>query len=253
MYKVCKVIWSTNRLEYLIPTLKSQASMIDWSGCEVHGIFIDDMPKGRHDGTVRELAKMFGYDEVILNPVNQGITVNWTNTFKMLSERGYDYVYHSEDDVVLNHPVHISELIDIIRSDPVISQVCLSRQAWYVGETDPVLLDEDRVYSDKYQYEYAEDYFWTLASLYRNDITRYPYHEYTEFNLSEYVVAQALKQSGLKTAKLKNRLAGAVNIVDHIGSYSIGKRVEPGEPGWHKFYMYDPAKKYDSRLGHEWK
>ena len=55
--KVCKVIWSTNRLEYLIPTLKSQRDMLDFSGCQVEGIFIDDMPKGRHDGTMFELAK----------------------------------------------------------------------------------------------------------------------------------------------------------------------------------------------------
>ena len=41
--KVCKIIWSTNRLEYLIPTLKSQRDLLDFTGCQVEGIFIDDM------------------------------------------------------------------------------------------------------------------------------------------------------------------------------------------------------------------
>jgi len=251
MKKVCKVIWSTNRLEYLIPTLKSQRSMLDFSGCEVHGIFIDDMPKNRHDGTVYELAKMFGYNEIILHQENQGISKNWTQTFKMLSERDYDYVYHTEDDVTITKPVKITDLIDILEKHQELSQICLTRQAWYENEVDPVIDPTDIRVGDYYM-EYSEDYFWSLASFYPRNVTEFPYHEYTQHNLSEWVVANVLKNINLKTGKLKNA-TGPVNMCEHIGGYSIGKRLEPGEPGWEKFHMYDPQKKYNSRNGSLWK
>lgn len=253
--KVCKVIWSTNRLEYLIPTLKSQRDMLDFSGCEVHGIFIDDMPKGRHDGTIFELAKMFGYNEVILHQENHGIVRNWNDTFAMLAERDYDYVYHSEDDVIINQPIPILDLIQILHDNKHYSQVCLSRQKWYDFEEETQALETDVVLKGardtRYLGESSQDYFWSLASLYPRAITEIPYRALTQHNLSEYVVADCLKQFDLHTCKLKT-LEGK-NLVTHIGDYSIGKRVEPGDPGWEKFASYHPEKKYDSRNGTEWK
>jgi hypothetical protein len=38
-------------------------------------------------------------------------------------------------------------------------------------------------------------------------------------------------------------------MLEHIGFYSQGKRVEEGEPGWERFKMFDPNKKYDSKTG----
>jgi hypothetical protein len=249
--KVCKVIWSTNRLEYLIPTLKSQRDMLDFSGCEVHGVFIDDMPKKRHDGTLYELAKMFGYDEVILHQENHGIARNWNDTFKLLSERDYDYVYHSEDDVLINQPIKITDLIEILSSHDDYSQICLSRQKWYDHEPETQALETDEILSEQYRGEINQEFFWSLASFYARSITNVPYSDYTPHNLSEFVVAECLKNLDLKTCKLKTNTGE--NLVTHIGDYSIGKRLEVGDPGWEKFSMYDPDKKYDSRYGNEWR
>lgn len=248
--KICKVIWSTNRLEYLIPTLKSQATMLDFDGCEVHGIFIDDMPKGRHNGTITELVKMFGYDEIILHEENHGIARNWNDTFAMLAERDYDYIYHSEDDVLINQRIRFLDIIDILQKNPSYSQVCFSRQKWYEFEEETQALDTD-VLLDGYRAELNQDYFWSLASLYSNKMTQYPYKELTEHNLSEFVVADCLKNYDLYTCKLKSETGE--NLVTHIGDYSIGKRLEVGDPGWEKFASFDPDKKYDSRYGNEWK
>lgn len=249
--KVCKVIWSTNRLEYLIPTLKSQRDMLDFSGCEVHGILIDDMPKGRHDGTITELAKLFDYNEVILHQENHGIARNWNDTFAMLAERDYDYIYHSEDDVLINQRIRILDLIDILKKNPEYSQVCLSRQKWYDFEEETQSLDTDVIFNNGYRAEINQDYFWSLASFYARQITELPYSVYTKHNLSEYVVAECLKQFDMHTCKLKS--PNGKNLVTHIGEYSIGKRLEPGDPGWEKFAGYHPEKKYDSRNGQEWR
>lgn len=255
--KVCKIIWSTNRLEYLIPTLKSQRDMLDFSGCEVHGIFMDDMPKGRHDGTMYELAKMFGYNEIILRPQNMGLPHAWNNTFEILQERDYDYVYLSEDDVVFNQPIKVTDMAQILHDNSTFSQVCLTRQKWYdfeeetqALETD-IILDKSQLLSAEYRAELSDQYFWSLASFFPRAIADLPHRSlWGEKNLSEFVVAKSLRQLDMKTCKLKS--AEGNSLVNHIGEYSIGKRAEPGDPRYEDFAAYDPETKYSSRHGYQW-
>ena len=97
-YKICQVIFSTNRLDYLIPTLKSQANL-NFYGCEVHKIFIDDYPKTRNDLLITELVKLYGYDEIILHEKNEGLSVTWSQFWDLIKDRDYDYIWHQEDDV----------------------------------------------------------------------------------------------------------------------------------------------------------
>lgn len=255
--KVCKVLWSTNRLEYLIPTLKSQNQMLDFSHCEVEGIFIDDMPKNRHDGTMYELAKMFGYTEIILHEQNMGLPHMWNSTFEILKQRDYDYVYLSEDDVVLNQPIKVADLGQILHDNRIYSQVCLTRQKWYdfeeetqAYETDIIINDKQNV-SEEYRAELSDQYFWSLASLFPRAIVDIPHRELTgEKNLSEHVVAMSLRQMGMKTCKLKN--SEGKNLVTHIGEYSIGKRAEPGDPRYEDFAAFEAETKYSSRHGTKW-
>jgi hypothetical protein len=248
--KICKVLWSTNRLEYLIPTLKSQRDMLDFSDCEVEGIFIDDMPKKRHDGTMYELARLFGYQEVILRPKNMGLPYMWNSTFDMLKERDYDYVYLSEDDVVINEPIKITDVIDVLNSDPTYSQISLARQKWYHHEPETGPLDTD-IIINQYRIEYLEHNFTSLASLFRREIVNLPHLENTNTqNLNEAVVGQSTKSMGMKNYKLKN--SKGANLVTHIGEYTVGKKIELGDPGYERFSMYDPEVKYCSKMGFVW-
>lgn len=248
--KVCKIIWSTNRLEYLIPTLKSQHEMLDFSGCEVHGIFMDDMPKNRHDGTMYELAKMFGYDEIILRPQNMGLPHAWNHTFDLLRERDYDYVYLSEDDVLINQPIKMTDMAKILEKNDDFSQICLSRQKWYDHEEETQAKIDDYSF-DGYTGELSDAYFWSLASFFKREIVDIPHTEKVgEKNLSEYVVAASLRQDGMKTCKLKTRQG--TNLVTHIGAYSVGKRAEPGDPRWEDFAAFHPETKYCSKRGSKW-
>jgi hypothetical protein len=255
--KVCKIIWSTNRLEYLVPTLKSQNTMLDFSGCQVEGLFIDDMPNGRHDGTMFELAKNFGYTEIVLHQQNMGLPHIWNVTFDFLRQKDYDYVFLSEDDVVFKQPIKIMDLAQILHDNAMFSQVCLTRQKWYdfeqetqALETD-IIIDSSHNVSTNYRAELSDQYFWSLASFFPRAIVDIPHRELVgEKNLSEYVVAKSLQSMNMKTCKLKSETGE--NLVEHIGGYSVGKRAEPGDPRWEDFAAFDPNTKYNSRDGTRW-
>ena len=54
--KICHVVFSTNRLEYLKKTFDAQKKF-DYSGLDVHKLFIDDYPMGRDDIFLEEFVK----------------------------------------------------------------------------------------------------------------------------------------------------------------------------------------------------
>ena len=80
-YKICQEVFSTNRLEYLIPTLQSQKNL-NYFGCEVHKIFIDDYPRTRNNAMLAELVKLFNYDEIILHQENLGLSATWSEFYE---------------------------------------------------------------------------------------------------------------------------------------------------------------------------
>ena len=166
-YKICQVIFSTNRLEYLLPTLEAQRNL-NYHGCEVHKIFIDDYPKTRDDAYTTELVKSYGYDEIILHPNNQGLSVTWTEFWELIKDRDYDYVFHQEDDVEILEPVLVTDLIELLERDQTISQVQLARQAWYPNETDPASAPDDQIYKNfRYLKKLNKDgeYSWVKINL----------------------------------------------------------------------------------------
>lgn len=249
-YKICQVIFSTNRLEYLLPTLEAQRNL-NYHGCEVHKIFIDDYPKTRDDAYTTELVKSYGYDEIILHPDNRGLSVTWTEFWELIKDRDYDYVFHQEDDVEILEPVLMTDLIELLEKEQLVSQLRLSRQAWYFHETDPVAEADDLIYKN-FRYTKKSLIFSPMASLYKHAITKIPFRETYNFNLNEGLVGKVLyDQFGMVTAEIKNH--HGKNIVKHLGEWFVGKRVLPGEPGYEQFEKYDPDVKYNSRHGAEYK
>jgi len=244
--KICQVIFSTNRLEYLIPTLKSQSNL-NFYGCDVHKIFIDDYPKTRNDLLISELVKLHGYNEIILHQENKGLSVTWTEFWDLIKDRDYDYVFHQEDDVEILEPVLITDLIEILENDPTLSQVQLARQAWYYNETDHTAEDTDIIYKN-YRYTKRSAIFSPMASLYSIDKTKIDYKSHHDFNLNEGLIGQVLLNTqNLLSATVKNFYGK--NIIRHIGNWFVGKRVLPGEPNYEQFEKYNPDIKYNSKDG----
>tara|TARA_R110000782_G_scaffold259515_1_gene350053 strand:- start:43 stop:885 length:843 start_codon:yes stop_codon:yes gene_type:complete len=130
--KICKVIFSVNRLEYLIPTLESTELYIDWGDHEVDGIFIDDMPTGRNDEELTTLAAKYGYNKIILHSKNLGLSSTWKASYELLKNQGYDFIWHQEDDIIINQPIKINDMIKYLNQKESCYQVHLSRQTdWY--------------------------------------------------------------------------------------------------------------------------
>ena len=96
--KICQVIFSTNRLEYLTKTLQGQKNL-DFSDHQVDKIFFDDYPKDRNDSLVKQLVNLYGYEEIYLHKENIGLSATWTEFFNLIKSRYYDHIWHQEDDV----------------------------------------------------------------------------------------------------------------------------------------------------------
>lgn len=257
--KICQVIFSTNRVEYLKRTLKAQHHL-NWEGCEVDKIFIDDYPNSRDDLFLTELVRAYGYTETYLHQQNLGLSVTWTEFWNLIRDRGYDYVWHQEDDVEILESIKIMDLVVLLQQDPGLSQVVLKRQKWYPNEEESRALPNDWTYLN-YRYERGSLIFSPMASLYSTERVRfsysnwykqhYPNTNFSEINLNEGMVGKALAEGyGLVSGHLK--ASTGANLVNHIGEYFVGKRVLPNEPSYEQFAQYDPDKKYDSKTGAAW-
>jgi hypothetical protein len=257
--KICQVIFSTNRIEYLTKTLAAQR-LLDFSGCHVDKIFIDDFPKGRDDLFITELVKVYGYKEIYLHRENLGLSVTWTEFWNLVKTRDYDYIWHQEDDVEILQPVKILDLIELLNQDQELSQIVLERQAWYPHEKDPTALDTDHIFKE-YRYERESFIFSPLASLYPTSRVHvdysswykkhFPDNNYHKINFNEGMVGKVLiNQFNLKSGHLKDK--DGKNLVNHIGEYFVGKRVLPDEPYYEKFSRYIPEQRYNSKTGENW-
>jgi len=257
--KICQIIFSTNRIEYLTKTLAAQ-QRLDFTGCEVDKIFIDDFPKDRNNVMIKTLVNSYGYNEVYLHEKNLGLSVTWTEFWNLIRNRDYDYIWHQEDDVEISEPIKIMDLIELLQSDPQLSQVVLKRQPWYFHEKPSEALPTDRFYKN-FRYEPESALFSPLASLYSIDIVRfdihnwfkenYPNETYHTINYNEGMIGKCLlEHRGLLSAYIKNSQGG--HLCNHIGEYFVGKRVLPNEPHYDQFARFDPEKKYYSTNGVEY-
>jgi hypothetical protein len=258
--KICQVIFSTNRIEYLCRTLEAQ-KLLDFSGCRVDKIFIDDFPKGRNDLLITHLVKLFGYNEIYLHEVNKGLSVTWTEFWNLIRNRDYDYVWHQEDDVEIIEPVKILDIAQLLELDKLLSQVVLKRQAWYSNESETQALGSDWTWG-QYRYERQSAIFSPMASLYSIDKVRFNYSDfyaknypneiYSKINFNEGMLGKALlEDQGLISAHLKT--TDGKPFIHHIGDYFVGQRVLPNEPHYDQFAGYDPEKKYYSKNGAEYR
>lgn len=245
-YKICHIVFSTNRLEYLIPNLRSQSNL-NFYNCDVHRIFIDDYPSTRNNTMITSLLKFYRYNEIILHDQNQGLTSTWSEFWKLIKDRDYDYIFHQEDDIEFLEPVLITDLIEILEKDPTISQVTLSRQAWYSNEQDPKKSDSDIIYKN-FRYQKNSILFSPMASLYPIKIAKLDWEKIYNYNINEGLIGKTLwNDYKLMSANIKNFYGR--KLINHIGEWFTGKRLLPGEPGYETYGHYDPNKKYYSKDG----
>ena len=262
-YKICLGVFSTNRPEYLARSLESQ-KFLDFTGCDVWRVLIDDMPLNRDDSQFIKLVNDYCYDELRLHGENKGIGLTWEEFWGIVREGDFDYVFLQEDDVEILEPIRVLYMIGALKTGLNTSQVVLKRQPWYPGELPSEAHPDDIVYGN-FRGEMKAPYsskFSSICSLFEANIAkldlrgwlkeRCPGNPDTDkMNVNEGILGNMLEEKyGLYSMHLKNK--DGKNLINHIGEYTIGKRVLPWEFGYDNFARYDPALKYNSRTGERW-
>ena len=243
--KILHVMFSTNRIKYLIPTLESLKNL-DYGDHQVDKLIIDDYPRNRNPAIFDLISKVYGF-KVKFNETNLGLSVNWSAFFDWLKEQDYDYILHQEDDVILTRPINVDDLISVLESDPKMASVVLQRQPWYFHEKESRIEEGDIPFSN-YWYSKNVKTFPIIFSLYRKSILEYSFREYWKFNVNEGMVMVYLNFfHQMYSGNLKG--PNGENLIYHIGEETVGKRLEPGEPNWEQFAHMDPNRVYDSRNG----
>jgi len=251
MKKVCQVMFSTNRVDYLNRTLSSIESNLSYEGLDVHKVFIDDYPMGRDDTEIIDIASRYGFTEILLHYKNLGITSTWDEFFSLIKDRDYDYIFHHEDDVELTQKIKLLDMIELLDDNKNLYQVQLKRNNWYPHESNKKYeVNESDIKYRNFFYEKQTTYFWMLFSVYPKWISNIDYKKESGWCPSESVITWVLnKQQNMSGAILKAQDGGI--LVNHFGETSKGKRVNENEPGWESFKGFKADKLYYSRNGQE--
>jgi hypothetical protein len=197
---------------------------------------------------------------VHLHSENLGIGLTWEKFWSICRMRQYDYILQQEDDVELLEPVRVTDMIEVLRTVPNLSQVVLKRQPWYFHEKPSEALFDDTLCAGfRGELTNACVFFTPITSLYPAERAhfdhrawyreRYPGNEtLCNTNPNEGILGKAfLEGFGLRSMHLKG--AAGQNLIEHIGEYTIGKKLLPHEAGYEAFKDLDPAKKYWSGSG----
>jgi hypothetical protein len=243
--KICHIIMSCNRPEYLDKTLQSLEN-IDFGDYEVYRILVDDFPDGRDEKWFMQMAQAYNVDRLILNGENKGLSKVWSDLWDMIKDMDFDYVLHQEDDVIVNEKFSLKTWLSILEQKEKVCSAVLTRQKWYPREEETQAMDTDIVINN-YRIEYRNKVFSPMMSLYRHSLTREGIREKAGYNLNEGMIMHHLRNRGQKCAYIKT--SQGKNMVTHIGDWFHGKRVLPGEPGYETFVQYDPNKFYCSKTG----
>lgn len=248
--KICIIVFSTNRMDYLPQALASQA-LLNFEGHTVDRLIIDDWPDGRNDDAFRWLVNEHGYNQAVLHRINLGVGLTWQEAWDIVSERDYDYIWHQEDDAVILSPINVSEMIEILQGDPKLSQVVLKRQPWYAGEVMCKSEPTDRVsVTFRGEFNGGAYYFSSISSLYSIKMARINYRRWFRenyptdrvmigANINEGLIGKVLLEGqGLQALHLKS--AQGTPLIQHIGRYTKGRKLLPHEPGFAAFAHINP-------------
>lgn len=248
------LFFSTNRPEYLFPTLESFHSKINFGNLKLNKIFIDDYPKGRNNSLFHKIQCKYDFNKLILHTENKGQSVTWKRAWEMVP-KDTDYIWHQEDDFIFPQHIEVQELIDILEIFPrALSQICLKRQRWYPDDSDFIGKIESGMVGKEIEFDLGEhkknlilhqDYFNANPCIY----PRWVIEEKYSYNPQESVIANDLKN------KYGNAVHSAIYgkrndapLCEHIGHYNQGRKVLENEPGWDWLKQYDPNRKYHSTM-----
>jgi hypothetical protein len=251
--KITILFFSSNRLEFLIPSMDSFFKHINFDNFELYSILIDDYPKDRDDELFKNIQKKYGIDKLILHDENKGYSKTWKEGWDNIP-KDTDYIFHQEDDFTYHTEIEISSLIQILKKQPKLYQIVLKRQIWYEPPTSDLIYKLEngqlKTFEESFNIDGKTHYITGNRKLFNANPCIYPYFitqlEYGNTVQEHMILSHLLKKHpDMYGCFYGKRLDSP--LTTHIGHFTQGKKVLPGEPGYERYKVYDPNKKYDAK------
>ena len=251
--KITILFFSTNRLEFLIPSLDTFFKHVNFGKHEVYSILIDDYPKDRDDEMFRKIQKKYNIDKLILHENNEGYSKTWKEGWDNIPENT-DYIFHQEDDFTYHTEIEISPLIKILKRQPKLYQIVLKRQIWYEPPNSDLIykLENSQLetFEESFNIHGKTHYITGNRNIFNANPCIYPYFitqlEYGNTIQEHMILSHLLKKHPDMYGCFYGKRLDAP-LTTHIGHFTQGKRMLPGEPGYEAYKIYNPDKKYDAK------
>lgn len=251
--KVTILFFSTNRLEFLIPSLDSFFKHVNFGENEIYSVLIDDYPKDRDDEMFRKIQKKYNIDKLILHEENQGYSKTWKEGWDNIPENT-DFIFHQEDDFTYHTEIEISSLTQILKRQPKLYQIVLKRQIWYEPPNGDLIYKLEKgqleTFEESFEIDGKNHYITGNRNIFNANPCLYPYF------ITQIKYGNTIQEHMILTHLLKKHpdMYGCFYgkrldppLTTHIGHFTQGKRMLPGENGYETYKVYNPDKKYDAK------
>lgn len=159
---------------------------------------------------------------VISWPQRRGFGGNIASAWDFMAQiPQFEYVFHAEDDFLLDEPVDLERLIQILKIAPELDQVALLRHAFFPRELEAggIIEEHPESYASRHvgglRWLEHDRYFTTNPCLYRRGLCAYGW---PDVNASEQVFTRDRVGHGRKMAYY----GWNERRVTHIGSHRVG-------------------------------
>ena len=252
--KITILFFSTNRLEFLIPSLDTFFKYVDFGNHDIYSILIDDYPKDRDNEIFMKIQKKYKIDKLILHEKNEGYSKTWKEGWDNIPE-DTEYIFHQEDDYTYHKKIDISTFIKIFeKCNKELYQIVLKRQIWYEPpESDLIYKIENKkipTIEKKIEIDGNTHFITINRHIFNSNPCLYPYFvtrvKYKDTVQEHMILEYLLKKYPNIYSCFYGKLLDQP-LITHIGHFTQGQKVLPGEPGYEIFKEYDPNKKYDAK------
>lgn len=172
-FNIHLMVFTDGRLEYLEQTIRAARQFLPMDMIRYKSIFNDDPSELGH----KTLEKTYGDEFIVWSNIHrmgfcQNIATAWQT-----NNSAIDYIFHLEDDFVIQQEVDLHAMIRVLENHVSIAQMSLLRQPWSVEEKIAggiIQLHRDEFFQEEtlgHPWVRQARYFTTNPSIYPRRIT----------------------------------------------------------------------------------
>lgn len=195
------------------------------SGSVAHRIIIDD---SGNDEYRRWLSDTFtDWDVIPVGEERCGYSPAMQAMREVGLQTGAEFIFHTEDDFILNHPIDLDDIADVLRRRTYLAQIALLRQPWFGNEVEhggliealEVNGQEFTEVTDGTHHWIEHRAVWTAnPNMFSRDVAKI---NYPNVNYSESAFMKSLRSNKNLRCGFWGKRSDAP-LVHHIGEYRNG-------------------------------